>query len=97
MGLNNGFSVNSCESLQSFQSKISKIFKRGKNSCLSFVPYCVYGLDFALNSSLRNISGDIFDTTDEIALSSSAVVEIAGNFKKCSLYIHKEELEMEPL
>lgn len=52
------FSVNSCERLQSFQIKTNKILKGGKNSCLSFVPHNEHGLDFALNSSLRNISGD---------------------------------------
>lgn len=52
------FSVNSCQSLQSFQIKTNKISKGGKNSCLLFVPHNEHGLDFALNSSLCNISGD---------------------------------------
>lgn len=75
------FSVNSCESLQSFQIK-TNILKGGKNSCLSFMPHNEHGLDFALNSSLRNISGDrCAQDTARLWCTES----ITGNSTKCSL------------
>lgn len=49
------------------------------------MPYNEYGLDFVLNSFLHNINGDIFDTANEILLGYSAVMNVAGNFRKCSL------------
>lgn len=49
------------------------------------MPYSEPGLDFVLNSSLRNISGDVFDTADEILPGRGAVTDTAGNFKESSL------------
>ena len=46
------------------------------------MPYNEHGLDFVLNSSLRNVGGDIFGTANEILLGYSAVMNIAGNFLK---------------
>lgn len=85
MGKDQVFSVNSCESLQSFQIKMNKILKGGKPVAFLLCLYNGYGLDFVLNSSLRNINGDIFGTANKILLSYSVVMNIAGNFKKCSL------------
>lgn len=72
------FSVNSCESLQSFQIKTNKTLKGGKNSCLSFVPHNEHGLDFVLNSSLCNINGDRCDTANGTLLGCGARRTLQG-------------------
>lgn len=79
------FSVNSCESLQSFQIKTNKILKGGKNSCLSFVPHNEHGLDFALNPSLRKISGDGCGTADRTARLRCTDSTAGSPTERCSL------------
>lgn len=79
------FSVNSCESLQSFQIKTNKISKGGKNSCLSCVPHNEHGLDFAPNSSLCNLSGDGCGPAHRTLL-AAGTDSSAGSPTECSLF-----------
>lgn len=68
-----------------FQIKMNEILKGERIVVGAFCALQWAWPGFHCKFLLRNISGDVFDTADEILRGYSAATDIAGNFKECLL------------